>query len=245
MRCLHRTITGWPRRLELAGARRFTGSIGSRVASPDAETRCQHCYITFNNPAELAHHARNHCFPHNPAELLWRYPPGSRVVDLVTRSRGVVAGPASNPNMVHSRISVREDSGLVSDVPISRLQVVHGIRRFTEADRPNISRLQTSSWLNKYDQADSPEHLAGPLQEANASSWRTAIFGEREFVLVAESEWDWEVAMVLVPAAAAVVASKRHFRSAASSQYSIKGTMPGSTTCTYTNRSTTRSRGTC
>jgi ribosomal protein S18 acetylase RimI-like enzyme len=94
--------------------------------------------------------------------------------------------------MVHSRISVREDSGLVSDVPISRLQVVHGIRRFTEADRPNISRLQTSSWLNKYDQADSPEHLAGPLQEANASSWRTAIFGEREFVLVAESEWDWE-----------------------------------------------------
>jgi hypothetical protein len=94
--------------------------------------------------------------------------------------------------MVHARLSVREDSGLVSDVPISRLQVLlpPGIRRFTEADRPNISRLQTSLWLDTYAPAASPEYLADPLQQEMA--WRKDGLGERDFMLVAESEWDWE-----------------------------------------------------
>ena len=49
---------------------------------------------------------------------------GSRVVDNVSRSTGQVLGCASNPHKLHASVSVRSAKGIVSDVPISRLELV-------------------------------------------------------------------------------------------------------------------------
>jgi hypothetical protein len=88
------------------------------------ETRCAFCYITFATPAELHTHATQHCFPHAPGEVLARFPVGVRVniVDKKTGGELEVVGKACNPNMAHSCVSVRDESGLVADYPISRLE---------------------------------------------------------------------------------------------------------------------------
>ena len=89
-----------------------------------AETRCVHCFITFATPAELLHHAENHCFPADPGQVLRRFPVGAHALDTVSRKRVEVVGGASNPKKQHSSVSVRElERGLVADVPISRLRL--------------------------------------------------------------------------------------------------------------------------
>ena len=118
--CSHGSIAvGMP---PVRGTRRC--STNGPVAANN-ETRCVHCFITFATPAELLHHAENHCFPDDPGQVLRRFPVGADALDTVSRKRVEVVGGASNPKKKHSSVSVRElERGLVADVPISRLRLV-------------------------------------------------------------------------------------------------------------------------
>ena len=103
------------------------GAVGAarHAAAASDETRCAHCFVTFATPAELGHHATHHCFPHDPEEVLRRFPVGARAVDTVSFRQLDVVGGASNPNKAHSSVSARDvRRGLVADFPISRLRLV-------------------------------------------------------------------------------------------------------------------------
>ena len=91
-----------------------------------ASTRCQHCFITFATPAELAHHASHHCFPGAPEEIAARFPAGARVIDTVRGDSGTIIGPASNRAKAHASVAVRDAGGGVADVAISRLRIIGG-----------------------------------------------------------------------------------------------------------------------
>jgi len=96
-----------------------------RRADASAETRCGHCFITFATPSELREHASRHCFPHDPSEVLRRFPAGAEAIDTTIDERLVIVGAASNPHKVHSMVSSRYlRRGIVADVPISRLRLV-------------------------------------------------------------------------------------------------------------------------
>lgn len=87
-----------------------------------AETRCKYCLITFATSSELSNHAEHYCFPDEPARVLQLFPPGSEVLDTVSKATGVVVGAASNPKMSHSSVSFQHDkNGVIADVAISRL----------------------------------------------------------------------------------------------------------------------------
>ena len=106
-----------------ASATRGTAGSAAAPAAAAVETRCAHCFITFATPAELAHHASQHCFPNDSGELLRRFPAGMEALDTVSHERVVVLGAASNRHHAHSSVSTRSlRRGLVSDRPISRLQ---------------------------------------------------------------------------------------------------------------------------
>ena len=89
-----------------------------------AETRCGHCHVTFATAAELSHHSTHHCFPHEPDEVLRRFPVGTEVMQPHLprlASHGIVVGKASNSKMAHCCVSVKGGNGVTSDVMISRL----------------------------------------------------------------------------------------------------------------------------
>lgn len=100
------------------------------AAAAVAETRCAHCYITFDRPAELRHHQAQHCFPGQPEQVLLRFPVGTKVRDRVEVAKGLgrggggeVVGPALHPNLEHANVAVRMDvDGRTSNIPISRLE---------------------------------------------------------------------------------------------------------------------------
>ena len=105
--------------------RPFSGTAATAGAAACNETRCSHCFITFATPAELVHHATQHCFPDDPDAVLRRYPPGAEALDTVSQETVVVLGAADNKSRAHAFVSTQSvRRGLVADLPISRLQLV-------------------------------------------------------------------------------------------------------------------------
>ena len=121
-------------------------SVSSAYLPP--ETRCEHCFITFALPKELATHRLLHCFPDAPEEVLARWPVGSRVVDIGTKAprlTGEVISAALVANLAHSNVAVRIDRGAgarggkVFNIPISRLSLEEPIISTTSSTKSDRS----------------------------------------------------------------------------------------------------------